>query len=71
MDPEDWLDYASLQNQDYIEQEDNEELLCFRKRGRGSIDHRVVPRLPLRAMIQRMKLLDVNISTFIILYILY
>jgi hypothetical protein len=60
METEDWLDYLPLQGQgpDLVEQE---ELLCFRKRGRGSMDHRIVPRLPLTAMIQRMKLLDVSI----------
>ncbi|XP_045213877.2 uncharacterized protein LOC128545945 [Mercenaria mercenaria] len=58
MEDEDWLDYVPLEIKDSLEPDDTEELLCFRKRGRGSMEHRFVPRLPLRAMIQRMKLLD-------------
>ncbi|XP_060580090.1 uncharacterized protein LOC132736892, partial [Ruditapes philippinarum] len=62
METEDWLDYLPIQGEgpDLVEQE---ELLCFRKRGRGSMDHRIVPRLPLTAMIQRMKLLDDSVSS--------
>lgn len=56
---DDWLDYIEVpESFEQMLEEDTDELLCYRKKGRGCLEPRRVPRVPLKAMIQRMRLQD-------------